>query len=100
MQSYGFDDAELISAERMIFNFLWSTKDNRNGIDQIKCLIMKNNYSKGGMKVTDVEYLNRSLKLKQFFSANSISRIQSFVATKPGHEKCINQEYQTVTDEE
>ena len=104
MQSYGFNSAELISAERMIFKFLWSTKDNQNGIDRIKRSIMKNEYSKGGMKVTDVECLNRSLKLKQFFRANrsnhAISRIQTLVSTKTGHEKCIYQEYQTVTSEE
>ena len=104
MQSYGFDNAELISAERMIFKFLWSTKDNQNGIDRIKRSIMKNDYSKGGMKVTDVECLDRSLKLKQFFRANRsnhvISRIQTLVSTKSGQEKCIYQEYQTVTNEE
>ncbi len=36
MQSYGFNDAELITIERIIFKFLWSTKDNQNGIDRIK----------------------------------------------------------------
>ena len=104
MQSYGFDKTELTNMERMIFKLLWSTKDNQNGIDRIKCSIMKNDYSKGGMKVTDVKCLNRSLKLKQFFRANrsnhAISRIQSLGSTKPGHEKCIYQEYQTVTNEE
>jgi hypothetical protein len=36
MQSYGFNNAELIMVERIIFRFLWSTKDNQNGIDRIK----------------------------------------------------------------
>ena len=104
MQSYRFENAELISTERMIFKFLWSTKENQNGIDRIKRSIMKNDYSKGGMKVTDVESLNRSLKLKQFFRAHksnhAISKIQMFVSTKPGKRKNIYQEYQTITNEE
>ena len=65
---------------------------------------MKNEYSKGGMKVTDVECLNRALKLKQFFRAHKsnhvISKIQSLVSTKSGQEGGIYQEYQTVTNEE
>ena len=65
---------------------------------------MKNEYSKGGMKVTDVESLDRSLKLKQFIRAyNSnhlISKIQALLSTKSGHGKCIYQEYPNVTEEE
>jgi hypothetical protein len=56
------------------------------------------------MKVTDVESLNRSLKLKQFVRAyNSnhiISKIQALLSTKTGHDKCILQEYPNVTEEE
>ncbi len=63
MQSYGVKNAELINTERIIFKFLRSTKENPNRIDQIKRTIMKNDYSKGGMKVSDVESLDRSLKL-------------------------------------
>ena len=65
---------------------------------------MKNEYSKGGMKVTDVESLDRSLKLKQFIRAyNSnhiISKIQALLSKKSGDGKCIHQEYQNVTEEE
>jgi hypothetical protein len=50
-------------------------KENPNGIDQIKETIMKNNYSEGGMKVTDVESLERSLKLKQFFRAHNSNHV-------------------------
>jgi hypothetical protein len=88
MQSYGFNDAELITFERIIFRFLWSTKDNQNGTDQIKRSIMKNDHSKCGMKVTDVESLNRSLKLKQFIRAHNsnqvISKIQALISTRSG----------------
>jgi hypothetical protein len=65
---------------------------------------MKKGYSKGGMKVPDVESLDRSLKLKQFIRAyNSnhiISKIQALLSTKSGHGKCIHQEYPNVTEEE
>ncbi len=88
MQSYGFNDAELITVERIIFRFLWSTTDNQNRIDRIKRSIMKNDCSKGGMKVTDVESLNRSLKLKQFIRAHNsnhvISKIQALISTRSG----------------
>jgi hypothetical protein len=104
MQAYGFNNAELINTERIIFKFLWSTNENPNGIDQIKQTIMKNDYSKGGMKVTDVKSLDRSLKLKQFIRAHNsnhvISKIQAFLSTKSSHEYHIHQEYPNVTEEE
>jgi hypothetical protein len=80
MQAYGFEREELTTIERTIFKFLWSTNENQNGIDRIKRAIMKNDFPKGGMKVTDTESLNCSLKLKQFIRANNsnhaISKIQ------------------------
>ncbi len=104
MQAYGFKDAELVNTERIIFKFLWSTNENPNGIDWIKRAIMKNDYSKGGMKVTDVESLNRSLKLEQFIRAyNSnhiISKIQALLTSRLGQGNQIQQEYQDVTKEE
>ena len=104
MQSYGFNKQELASTERIIFQFLWSTKDNPKGIDRIKRSIMKNEYEKGGMRVTDVESLNRSLKLKQFIRAHNsnhvISKIQALVTTKSGTGNHLLQEYETITDEE
>jgi len=104
MQAYGFKDAELINTERIIFKFLWSTNENPNGIDRIKRAIMKNDYSKGGMKVTDVESLDRSLKLKQFIRAyNSnhiISKIQALLTSRSGQGNQIQQEYKDVTKEE
>jgi hypothetical protein len=64
---------------------------------------MKNDYSKGGMKVTNVESLDRSLKLKQLLrgynSNHVISKIQALLSTKSGHCKCIHQEYANVTEE-
>ena len=93
MQSYEFDKEEIKTIERLIFKFLWSTSENQNGIDRIKRSIMKNEYSKGGMKVTDVESLNCSLKLKQFIRANNtkhpISKIQTILTIGPGVEPQI-----------
>jgi len=102
MQSYGFEKDEILSIEKSIFRFLWSTSDNPNGIDRIKRSIMKNDYMKGGMKVTDVECLDRSLKLKQFIRAKNsnhvIATIQSLITSKS--RKPILQEYPRLTEEE
>jgi len=101
MQSYGFEISEINTVEKIIFKFLWSTKDNPNGIDRIKRSVMKNDYSKGGMKVTDVECLDKALKLKQFIRASTskhpISNIQQHL-TSEGN--CISQEYHKITMEE
>ena len=102
MQSYEFRSEDLTNVERIIFRFLWSTNDNPNGIDRIRRTIMKNEYSEGGMKITDVECLDRSLKLKQFIRANNsnhiISRIQADLSMRP--KNCLTQEYPNVTEEE
>jgi exonuclease III len=102
MQSYEFRSEDLTNVERIIFRFLWSTNDNPNGIDRIRRTIMKNEYSEGGMKITDVECLDRSLKLKQFIRANNsnhiISRIQADLSMRP--KNCLIQEYPNVTEEE
>jgi exonuclease III len=104
MQTYGFKNEELICTERSIFKFLWSTKDNPNGIDRIKRTIMKNDYSNGGMKATDLESLDRSLKLKQFIRAfnsnHPISMIQDLLTKQSVQKKIIYQEYSNVTEEE
>ena len=100
MQSYGFREGDLISAERIIFKFIWSTSNNPNGIDRISRKIMKNDYEHGGMKVTDVECLDRSLKLRQFIrafnSSHEISKIQKIVT----HSMVIEQEYSKITNKE
>jgi hypothetical protein len=104
MQSYGFEQSEITKIERSIFKFLWSTQENQNGIDRIKRSIMKNDYQKGGMKVTDIDCLNRSLKLKQFIRAmnskHAISMVQSYTSTGTRQRSEIKQEYSKVTNEE
>ena len=80
MQSYGFEKSDKLNIEREIFKFLWSTAKNQNGIDRIKRSVMKNDLNNGGMNVTDVECLDRALKLRQFIRASRskhvIARIQ------------------------
>jgi hypothetical protein len=62
---------------------------------------MKNDYSNGGMKVTDVESLDRALKLKQFIRASksnhSISDIQSYECSTL---YCLQQEYHKISEDE
>jgi exonuclease III len=83
MQSYKIEQEEIINVERIIFKFLWSNSNLQNGVDRIKRSIMKNDYSKGGMCVTDVDCLNRSLKLRQFIrtekSKHEIAKIQEYI---------------------
>jgi exonuclease III len=104
MQSYEFKKEELVATERIIFKFLWSTNDNQNGIDRIKRAIMKNEYSKGGMKVTDIESMNCALKLKQFIRASNsnhaISKIQMHLTKNPGQLSNLSQEYTIITEDE
>jgi hypothetical protein len=104
MQAYDFKKAEVILIERSIFNFLWSRTENHEGIDRIKRSIMKSDYKDGEMKVTDVDCLNRSLKLRQFIRADNvnhvISRIQTFLTSNSGKRNQILQEYSKITDEE
>ncbi len=101
MQSYGFHEYDLSNVEKIIFKFLWSTNETQNGVDRIRRAVMKNDYDKGGMKITDVECLNKSLKLRQFIRAHSsrhaISTIQDILTSRDGF---IKQEYSNISNEE
>ena len=100
MQVYEIKDKDLVSIERLIFNFLWSSGEGKKGIDRIKRSIMKNDYSEGGIKVTDVECLNKSLKLRQFIRAGSskhpISKIQQALTSEGFHNQILMQEYSKI----
>jgi hypothetical protein len=65
---------------------------------------MKNEYSKGGLMVTDVECLERSLKTRQFiraFNSNQvISKIQALVTNKNVNDNRIRFEYCNIDNEE
>jgi hypothetical protein len=93
MQSYGFKNAELTNAnvcgQKM-------KKPQLNGC--IKKKTKKNNYSEGGMKVTDVESPDRSLKLKQFkrahLSYHVTSKIQASISSKLDEKKFYSKNIQ------
>ncbi len=78
MQSIDFDNKSLLEIERKIFHFIW-VKSNSNpssrSIDRIKRSVLKNEYSEGGLKATDVESLNMSLKLRQFIRAEKSNHV-------------------------
>jgi hypothetical protein len=100
MQSYEFKAQDITHIERLIFGFLWSTKENPNGIDRIKRSIMKNEYDQGGMKVPDMNCLNRAMKMRQFVRASnsnhSIAQIQLMLTGG----RQTQQEYRKITEEE
>ena len=102
MQVYEYKDNEIRNVEKIIFQFLWSTKNNKKGIDRIKRTIMKNDYEMGGIKVTDVECLNKALKTRQFIRASKsnhpISKIQAFLSSQ--NDPAIKQEYCEITKDE
>jgi exonuclease III len=104
MQSVHFKPLDIVRTEREIFKFIWSTNENQNGIDRISRAVMKNDYDKGGMKVTDVECLDKSLKLRQVIRANNskhvIAKIQAFALGNRVDENYIKQEYHSITKKE
>jgi hypothetical protein len=100
MQLYEFNNDDLVSIERLIFKFLWSNSESQTGIGRIKRSILKNCFENGGRNVTDVESLNRSLKLRQFIraasSSHAISRIQTNLTKSP----FLLNEYENITNKE
>ena len=104
MQSNGFKKPDYINIERKFFKFIWSSNEDQIGIDRISRAIIKNEYEKGGMKVTDIESLDRSIKLRQFIRAQSlnhaISKLQIILNKDNRNLSAIKQEYQKVTNKE
>jgi hypothetical protein len=47
-----------------------SKSDGEKGIDTIKSSILKYDITEGGLNITDVDCLNKSLKLRQFVRDN------------------------------
>ena len=100
MQSYYFNPVDIKNAEKLIFNFIWSTNDNNKGIDRISRPVMKNNYEEGGMNVTDIECLDRSLKLRQFIRAHSSNHAIAKIQTLLTGNNRVMQEYHSVTNQD
>jgi hypothetical protein len=97
MQCYGFKSIDVTNAEREIFKFIWSNNDKLNGTDRISRAIMKNEYKMGGLKLPDVECLDRSIKLRQFIRAgksnHAIAKIQEIIAGTQDEMYTLRQEY-------
>jgi hypothetical protein len=75
MQCFPFDDESLTEIEKKIFNFIWSNQNSaadKKSIDRIKRSVLKNEYENGGLRATDVDALDRSLKMKQYIRASSV----------------------------
>jgi hypothetical protein len=106
MQCINIKEEDLKIVERLIFGFLWSKKDSESSraVDRIKRSIMKNDYCKGGLKITDIECMDKSLKLKQYIRANyvshNISKVQLYCVEKVGVLNVLEQEFNRVTGEE
>ena len=68
LQVHRINEESLKQIERIIFGFVWQSSQSKNekGIDRIKRSILKNEISEGGLNITDIDCLNRALKLKQF----------------------------------
>jgi hypothetical protein len=104
MQCIQFEERNLINIERIIFGYLWGSKEfeSSKARDRIKRSIMKNNYDKGGLKITDIECLDKSLKLKQYIRANisshPIAKIQQFNVEKIGFKTTMSQEFRIVDE--
>ena len=106
MQCVTFEPKELKCIEQYIFNFLWNTRNinESKARDRIKRTVMKNDYVHGGLKITDIECLDKSLKLKQYIRANKsnhiIREIQIYCTKNSGGNNTLDQEFKTVTKEE
>ena len=104
MQAYQLEEKEIVQIERIIFGFLWSTSKNEKGIDRISRSVMKNEYLKGGLMVTDVECLDRALKTRQFIRASRsnhpISNLQAYLTNQNEKDFNLKFEYCNINHEE
>ena len=92
--------------EKIIFGFIWRAhrSERDRGIDRIKRSILKNKYVEGGLNVTDMECLDRSLKTRQFVradrSSHPIKSIQLYCIEMIGQNRVIDQGYSKITNSE
>jgi hypothetical protein len=107
MQCCDFDDQSIIEIERKIFGFIWSNQNSELGkraIDRIKRSILKNEYEKGGLNATDIDALDRSLKLRQYIRAGTINHpiriIQQTCLDNALNPELMQQDFGRITNEE
>ena len=77
--------------------WLGSWSEIERGVDRIERSVLKNNYDEGGLNITDVDCLNKALKLRQYIragkSSHPTSSILRFCMEKLGYTSCIEREY-------
>jgi len=66
--------------------------------------VMKSNYASGGLKIADIECLDKSLKLRQYIkasrSSHNIAKIQIFCAESVGSKVILASEFGSITKDE
>jgi len=106
MQCIKVKELDLKLIEKLIFGFLWSKKniESVRAGDRVKRSIMKNDYCKGGLKITDIECMDRSLKLKQYirasYSAHIIKEVQLLCVETSDSHNVLEQEFSKITEKE
>ena len=63
MQVLEIKDNCIKKIEQIMFGYIWlgSRSNKERGVDRIKRAVLKNVYSEGGLNVTDVDCLNKSI---------------------------------------
>jgi hypothetical protein len=78
--------------------------ENSRSRDRIKRSVMKNDYKDGGLRITDVECLDKALKLRQYIRANNsnhnIVQIQKFCSESSGSLLTLPHEFVSFTNDE
>jgi exonuclease III len=106
MQCVQFTPIDLKHIEQHIFNFLWGSKNlnESRARDRIKRSVMKNEFKEGGLNITDIDCMNKSLKLRQYIrsdsSSHTINEIQKYCSRNIMSPNVMAQEFKEVTSEE
>jgi len=64
MQACSYNPEDLKMVEAFMFKFIWSKNGANNAPDRIKRGILKLDYGEGGLRVTDIQNLDKALKLR------------------------------------
>ncbi len=98
LQACKIRDQDIKKAESFLFKILWTKNMGGNKApDRIKRSVMKRDYDQGGLKVVDIESLDKALKLKQFMKADlskhPIRDIQQYLIESLNYDNLFNQDY-------
>jgi hypothetical protein len=103
LQSSRINENDVKDIDAFIFKFLWSKKGTGNRApDRIKRIVMKQEYEKGGLKVTDIDSFDKALKLKQYLRASKcnhpIKYIQRYIIETLDYDYTIHQDFNRFSD--